>query len=225
MVATGGNKSPPWREIEENQGFFIDPDYLPTGFQLRDPSRLNADSCTSVLSHWRNRRERGEEPFLFRQVKVKKGMQDMTYDARYPTRVTPLQPQAAETVLKPRPKSRRQPKVFHPALASDGDSAESFNFDELDTHDHSDTLSNDEVSKPVGKATAPAPIPRPKITVSTNSSTSNVNFKTISVEITVHKKANTIRTTHAAGGRRTQGDQTCWNTINLALITLTLRSS
>jgi len=55
----------PWKAVKASGVACIEPEYLPNGFELRDPSRLTKEECELVLQHWENRAAMGLQPVEF----------------------------------------------------------------------------------------------------------------------------------------------------------------
>lgn len=66
--------SPPWAKLNENPDQFVDEEYLPEGFILRDPSKLKDNELDTLISHWRDREAEGLVPLEVKsQPKRRKG--------------------------------------------------------------------------------------------------------------------------------------------------------
>ena len=67
--AIGGSKGRiPWAKLQEVQGDFILPEYLPIGVTLRQFHHIRLDDANALLKHWTERQAAGEIPFWFKKV-------------------------------------------------------------------------------------------------------------------------------------------------------------
>jgi hypothetical protein len=67
-IASGRNKSVPWELVFQTPDDFIDPEYMPAGIFLKDPSKLHRDDTKKILEHWKDRQDDAdvETTFMFR---------------------------------------------------------------------------------------------------------------------------------------------------------------
>jgi hypothetical protein len=72
-LATGNPKaSVPWTAINNDQGAFIDPEYLPDVL-IREPTKLNRSEVKDLLNHWYDRAAEKERPFKFSGILAPSG--------------------------------------------------------------------------------------------------------------------------------------------------------
>lgn len=94
---------PPFDKIGHNTPLFIDDEYIPEGFILRDPSRMVQAAIDRVFEHWDERKAAGEEVFRFKAVLTAAGNVE---DARYPDQMP--SDEEEEEVPAPKDKSRKR---------------------------------------------------------------------------------------------------------------------
>ncbi|KAA1478339.1 hypothetical protein DENSPDRAFT_854896 [Dentipellis sp. KUC8613] len=70
--AGGSSRGISWKALSssENEGCFIEPEFLPENFKWQDPSHLSVADVASLLSHWEQRREEGKAVLAFKAVMV-----------------------------------------------------------------------------------------------------------------------------------------------------------
>ncbi|KAF9532501.1 hypothetical protein CPB83DRAFT_890702 [Crepidotus variabilis] len=73
----------PYKHIMSRVEEFIDEDYLPGAFQLKETSRYTVDECRRLLGHWWERENEGEVPFKFSHYIINSGEKEV---ALYPVR-------------------------------------------------------------------------------------------------------------------------------------------
>ncbi|PPQ87771.1 hypothetical protein CVT25_015013 [Psilocybe cyanescens] len=66
-LATGGKtKHVPYKQLQENQARFIFPEYLPSGFEMKDPRDLTLSELLSLIDHILGRQETHPTSHIFR---------------------------------------------------------------------------------------------------------------------------------------------------------------
>jgi hypothetical protein len=78
-IRSGDNSaSVPWGDIGQHQDEYISREYLPAGFQLRDPSKLTKQNATALLEFWYKRQDdkKVKTTLEFRGFKGKNGQVD-----------------------------------------------------------------------------------------------------------------------------------------------------
>lgn len=64
----------PWASIQEDQELFIDEEFLPSGFTLREPTRLKEQEMIRLLRFWLDRQDSGTDiPFKFKAYRQSDG--------------------------------------------------------------------------------------------------------------------------------------------------------
>lgn len=58
----------PWTLISNTPDKFFDPDYLPSGVQLVEISKMKSEALQSCYSFWHARQKAGDDAFLFKHV-------------------------------------------------------------------------------------------------------------------------------------------------------------
>lgn len=64
--ATGKDQSAPWNSILQNASNFFDPDQVPEGFTLMDPSKMKDPQVNEILEFWHERQEKNDDGIGFR---------------------------------------------------------------------------------------------------------------------------------------------------------------
>src|SRR5579859_2239671 len=61
----------PWGAIIASTDRFINPEYLPTGFSLKEPSKLKAGQVNELLEFWQQRQDDEDITFAFAAIQSK----------------------------------------------------------------------------------------------------------------------------------------------------------
>ncbi|KAG1879764.1 hypothetical protein F4604DRAFT_1679352 [Suillus subluteus] len=64
-VFTGGKKSVPWLSIAGNPLVYLDPDSIPDGFVMQDPSHLKVQEINNLWGHWEARKASKQKLVIF----------------------------------------------------------------------------------------------------------------------------------------------------------------
>lgn len=62
------NKSPPWAAINEQPNTYVETEYLPNSFLLKEPSRMQGQQLDDLLKHWRSREAKDLPPLRFKAI-------------------------------------------------------------------------------------------------------------------------------------------------------------
>ncbi|KAG1825205.1 hypothetical protein EV424DRAFT_1537908 [Suillus variegatus] len=69
-VFTDTTKPVPWREVVANPSLYLDPNSVPEGFILRDPSHMRAENINQLWAHWEARRAAKKKLVIFNAAKI-----------------------------------------------------------------------------------------------------------------------------------------------------------
>ncbi|KAG2158722.1 uncharacterized protein EDB93DRAFT_1245954 [Suillus bovinus] len=69
-VLTDTSKPVPWRDVVGNPTLYLDPDSLPKGFILRDPSHMRAENVNQLWTHWEGRKAAKKPLVIFMAAKI-----------------------------------------------------------------------------------------------------------------------------------------------------------
>jgi hypothetical protein len=65
----GGKGRIPWARLQEAQGDFVLPEYLPNGVILTQYHHIRLEDANALLKHWTQRQAAGQVPFRFKDLK------------------------------------------------------------------------------------------------------------------------------------------------------------
>ncbi|KAG1863662.1 hypothetical protein F4604DRAFT_1929062 [Suillus subluteus] len=68
-VCTGGSRPVPWGTITANSSNYLEPDSVPTGFVVKDPSHMKTEEVNCLWNHWERQSAAGQK--LVRFIKAK----------------------------------------------------------------------------------------------------------------------------------------------------------
>ncbi|THH07950.1 hypothetical protein EW146_g9152 [Bondarzewia mesenterica] len=72
-VTSNEKSTVPWIDIKEHQSEYINAEYLPEGYQMKEPSKMVRTKVVKLMDHWHMRQAKEEHLVVFESYKDKDG--------------------------------------------------------------------------------------------------------------------------------------------------------
>lgn len=84
-ASKGKSKQFSWVNAKKRLDEYIDPEYFPDNFELKEPSRINMAEVTAMMDHWNKRRDAGQIVLMMKKWSPS-NCPDVLHDATYAPR-------------------------------------------------------------------------------------------------------------------------------------------